>query len=90
MMEPEDTSLQLDATGILRTQQIVGNSLYYARAFDPTMLVTLSALSSEQTKATENTDVRLTQFLDYCATNPSATKRFKASDMRLKCHTEAL
>ena len=89
MTEPDDTSVRLDDDGIRRTQRIVGTALYYARAVDPTMLVTLSALSSEQANATENTAIRLTQFLDYCATNRNATIRFKASDMRLKAHADA-
>ena len=91
MTEPEDMSIQLDANDIRHTKKIVGTALYYTRAVDPTMLITLSALSSEQTKDTENTAIRLpvTQFLDYCATYPSTTIRFKASNMRLKCHANA-
>ena len=50
---------------------------------DSMLLVALSALASEQSKATENTDIAVHQLLDYCATNPNAITCYVASDMQL-------
>ena len=46
---PLDDSPLLDEAGKKRTQQIVGNFLYYARAVDPTILMTLSENPTERT-----------------------------------------
>jgi hypothetical protein len=45
---PGNTSPLLDATGKQRIQQIVGSFLYYARAVDPTILMALSAIATQQ------------------------------------------
>jgi hypothetical protein len=55
---PPDSSPKLDAKGIKRVQKIVGSILYYARAVDMTMLMALSSIAVEQTKATEKTMAR--------------------------------
>ena len=55
MTDPIDSSPSLTKDGILQIHLITGTFLYYARAVDPTMLVTLSALASQQAKATEQT-----------------------------------
>jgi hypothetical protein len=49
---PPDSLPRLDAKGIKRVQQIVGSILYYARAVDMTVLMALSLIAVEQTKAT--------------------------------------
>ncbi len=84
-----DTFELLSAEGIKRVQQIVGSLLYYSRAVDCTMGVTLSTLSSEQSKATKKINAKLTQLLDYCATHPDAFLQYNASDMILKIHSDA-
>jgi hypothetical protein len=86
---PIDESPRLDKAGITRIQQIVGAILYYARCVDITLLMTLSTIAHEQTKATENTNLAVEQMLDYCATHPNATIRFRASDMILNIHSDA-
>jgi hypothetical protein len=43
----------------------------------------------EQTKATEHTNTKMTQCLDYAWTHPDAEVEFTASDMQLKCHSDA-
>ena len=53
-------------------QQVTGTFLYYARAVDPTMLVALSAIASEQAAPTEATMEKAKLFLDYVATHPDA------------------
>ena len=49
---PSNNSKPLDKKGILKIQNIVGSILYYARAVDMTVLMALSSIASEQTKAT--------------------------------------
>ena len=86
---PTDDSKPLDKKGILKIQQIVGSILYYAQAVDSTVLMALSSIASEQTKATEKTHSRCHQLLDYLASNPDATIRFHKSDMIMNIHSDA-
>ncbi len=71
----------LDAKGIKQVQQIVGSVLYYARAVDMTVLMALSSIAVEQTKATEKTMGRCVQLLDYLVSNSEAKVRFHTSDI---------
>ena len=48
-----DTSPQLAKERIRHIQDVVGTLLYYARAVDPTLLVTLSQIGSRQSNSTE-------------------------------------
>ena len=86
---PEDTSAILDDKRKQRIQQIVGSILYYARAVDLTVLMALSTIASDQSKATEKTEQTVEQLLDYCATHPDATIRYRASNMILNIHSDA-
>ena len=47
--------IPLDKKGILKIQKIVSSILYYACAVDSTVLIGLSSIAAEQTKATEKT-----------------------------------
>ena len=76
-----DDSPLLDEAPKKRVQQIVGSFPYYARAVDPTILMALSEISSQQSAPTENTMKRVNQFLDYMWTHPDAIIRYRASDM---------
>jgi hypothetical protein len=49
-------------------QKVTGSVLYYARAVDPTVLMPLNDISTEQTKATKKTQAATNQLLDYLAT----------------------
>jgi hypothetical protein len=49
---PPNNTPHLDAKGIKRVQQIVGSIFYYARAINMTILMSLSSIAVEQTKAT--------------------------------------
>jgi hypothetical protein len=64
-----DSSPQLDEKGIKRVQKIVSSILYYARAVDMTVLMTLSVIAVEQMKATTKTLGKCIQLLDYLASN---------------------
>jgi len=56
---------------------------------DMTLLVTLSTIASQQSKATVDTIKATTQLLNYFATHPNATVRFTASDMVLHIVSDA-
>ena len=73
----------------LRLQEILGTLLYYARALDSTLLTAISELGTEQSRGTAATMVKVTQLLNYCATNPEATIRYTASDMVLHIDSDA-
>jgi predicted protein tyrosine phosphatase len=57
--------------------------LYYARAVDPTVLMPLDDIATEQTRAIEKTRAVTNQMLDYLVTHPDA------SDMILHIHSDA-
>ncbi len=86
---PADTTPKLDAKGIKRVQQIVGSILYYARAVNMTVLMALSSIAVEQTKAMERTMERCTQLLDYLAGHADAKVRFHEPDMIMNIHSDA-
>jgi hypothetical protein len=50
----------------------------------------LSDLSSQQSAPTKNTMEGVNQFLDYMWTHPDAIIRYRASDMILNIHSDAL
>ena len=56
---------------------------------DITVLAALSTLAAEQTTATKKTNHKVTQLLDYLATHPNTTIRYRASDMKLNTHSDA-
>jgi hypothetical protein len=70
---------------------VVGALLYYGRAIDGTIMTVISSLASQQAtaKATEDTEAKLIQLLNYCATNSDATIRYRASNMILNIHSDA-
>jgi hypothetical protein len=63
--------------------------LYYARAVDPNVLVSINDIVTEQRKSTEKTQAATNQLLDYLATNPDATIRYHAPYMILHIHSNA-
>jgi uncharacterized coiled-coil protein SlyX len=79
----------LDSTVGWRLENHTIGALYYARAVDPTVLMPLNDIVTEQTKATEKTQATTNQLLDYLATHPDATIRYHASDMILHIHIDA-
>ena len=54
-----------------------------------TVLMGLSSIAVEQTKATEKTMERCIDLLNYLATNQDAKVRFRASDMVMNIHSDA-
>jgi hypothetical protein len=51
-------------------QQLGGTLLYYARAVDPTLIMTVNVLASDQTRATAATADKIIKLLNYCTTHP--------------------
>jgi hypothetical protein len=85
----KDETPPLSAQKCLAIQKVTGSVLHYARAVDPTVLMPLNDIATEQTKATEKTQAATNQMLDYCATHPDATIKYHASHMVLHIHSDA-
>jgi hypothetical protein len=85
----KDETPQLTAQQCLTIQKVTGSVLYYARAVDPTVLMPLNDIATEQTKMMEKTQDATNQMLDYLATHPDATIRYHASNMILHIHSGA-
>ena len=68
---------------------MVGGVLDYARVVDCTVLSSLSSIASKQSQATEGTEKKVKQLLDYSTTQPDATVRYYASEMVLNIHSDA-
>jgi hypothetical protein len=85
----KDETLPLTAKQCLTIQKVTGSVLYYVRAVDPTVLMPLNDIATEQTKVTEKTQAATNQLLDYLAAHPDATIRYHASDMILHIHSDA-
>jgi hypothetical protein len=81
--ETLDETPLLSSTQCTIIQKINGSVLYYSRAVDPTVLMPLNDISTEQTTATEKIQISVGQLWDYLATHPDATIRCYASDMIL-------
>jgi hypothetical protein len=88
-MAEKDNTPKLNKDKITLLQQIIGVYLYYARAINSTLLVTLSDLAAQQTQASEMTMSKANWMLDYLATNSDFTLRFYASDMQLAIESDA-
>jgi hypothetical protein len=84
-----DETPPLTATQCLTIQKVTGSVLYYARAVDPTVLMPLNDIATEQTKGTEKAQAATNQLLDYLATHPDASIRYHASAMILHIHSDA-
>jgi hypothetical protein len=85
----KDETPPLTAKQCLTIQKVTGSVLYYARAVNPTVLMPLNDISTEQTKATEKTQAATNQMLDYLATHSDAAIRYHASNMILHIHSDA-
>ncbi len=84
-----DVTAALDAADKRRVLEVLGTLLFYARAIDSTLLTAIGELATEQSEGNQNTMAKLAQLLNYCATHPSATIRFTASDMLLAVESDA-
>jgi hypothetical protein len=88
-VEEDDPGALLDKEGQKFIQAVTGTLLYYSRAVDPTMLVALNAIATQQAAPTERTRKRINQLLDYVASQEEAVLTYRASDMVLAIHSDA-
>jgi hypothetical protein len=72
-----------------KLQQLTGTLLYYARAVDPTLIMPINVLASEQSNTTEVTADKVIKLLNYCNTHPETKILYHASDMILHIHSDA-
>jgi hypothetical protein len=84
----KDETPPLTVKQCITIQKVTGYVLYYARSVDPTVLIPLNDIVTEQTNATEKTQAATNQLLDYLATHPEAAIRYHASDMILHIHSD--
>jgi hypothetical protein len=87
---PLDKSPCLNEAQKKRIQQIIGSFLYYSQTVDPTILMALSDTALQQVAPTENTMEPVNQFLDFMWTHPDGIIWYRASDMILNIHSDAL
>jgi hypothetical protein len=85
----KDETPPLTPKQCLKIQKVTGSVLYYARTVDPTVLMPLNDIATEQTKVTEKTQATTNQLLDFLATHPDAAMRYHTSDMILHIHSDA-
>jgi hypothetical protein len=88
-VENKTTSPVLSTKDVNKLQQLTGTLLYYARAVDPTLIMPINVLASEQLKATTDTAEKVIKLLNYCNTHPETKIRYHASDMILYIHSDA-
>jgi hypothetical protein len=87
-VEDETTSPALSNKDVNKLQQLTGTLLYYTRAFDPTLIMTINVLASKQSKFTAVTADKVIKLLNYCTTHPETKIRYHASDMILHIHSD--
>ena len=78
-----DETPKLDKEGIRHVQSCVRSFLFYDRAVDPTMLVALNEIGTQQAHATQLTLKKCSMLMDYEATHPLEIIRYHTSDMIL-------
>jgi hypothetical protein len=88
-VEDDNNSPALSAKDVNKLQQLTDTLLYYARAVDPTLIMPINVLASEQTKATSDTADKFIKLINYCTTHPETKIRYHASDMILYIHSDA-
>ena len=69
-------------------QQVVGTFLYYARAFEPIIIVALNCIVEEQFNNTLETEKVVTRLLNYAATHSESITRYHKSRMVLFIHSD--
>jgi hypothetical protein len=87
--EDADTSTPISDAQKKRVQEIIGTFLFAARAVDPTLLVALGSIATQQANCTEKTMKAITHLLNYVATHPEPMICFKCSDMKLEIATDS-
>ena len=86
----EDVSPALDKAGKKFIQEVCGVFLFLARAVDGGLLPALSSLASQQANPTEKTMELCKKFLDFMVTQEEAILTYRAREMVLAIHSDAL
>jgi hypothetical protein len=87
-VEDKTTSPALSDKDVNKLQQLMGTLLYYTRAVNPTLIMPINVLTSEQSRATSVTADKVIKLLNYCNTDPETKIRYHASDI-LHIHCDA-
>jgi hypothetical protein len=80
-VDDKTRSPTLSDKDVNKLQHLMGALLYYARLVDPTLIMTINVLASEQSNAIEVTADKFIKLLNYCNTHPETKIRYHASDM---------
>jgi hypothetical protein len=88
-VEDKTTSPALSDKYVNKLQQLTGTLLYYARTVDPTLIMPINVLASEQSKATSVTADKVIKLLNYCNTHPETKIMYHAYNMILHIHSDA-
>ena len=84
-----DNSDTLDAPTVTLIQAIVGVTLFYALAVDPTLVTAVCDLASEQARPSAQLLVKVDRLLSYATSYPNNELIFHASDMNYKMTSDA-
>jgi hypothetical protein len=84
-----DETDPLDPADIKTLQAIVGSTLYYARAVEPTMLTTTNHISSQQVLPTQAVKEQAIRLLQYTAAYPNNAIVYKKSKMHVILQVDA-
>ena len=82
-----DHSPLLPTKSINLMPQIIDSFLYYDIAVNPTMLVSIGTIASQQLKATHKNRDTTVWLLNYSTSHPTATICYSASDKVLHLHS---
>jgi hypothetical protein len=74
---------------INKLKQLTCTLFYYARAIDPTLIMPINVLASEQPTSTNVTADKVIKLLNYCNTHPESKIRYHSSEMILHIHSDA-
>ena len=83
-----DSSPPLDSLGIKRVQDIINSLLYYARAVNNKLIVTLSAIGDKQAPATEHTSASITKLIEYIVMYPNYGIAYHTSSMFISGYSD--
>ena len=89
IIEKEKLLPVLPKQQVTQIQSKIGTCLYYAQGIDPTILVALNELATEQAKPTEKTQKDIIELFNYLVINPNATIQYAAGTMQLKVESDA-
>ena len=70
-------------------QEATVTLLQYARAVDPTIIISLGSIVPQQANPAENMMQKLKQLLDYTSSHPDSVITYQASEMVLVGHSDA-